>query len=329
MAEGFKKYFNSTTINGRANVAKATYASITLIYLFYRMRRGSGKNPPSDKTQQPACSCDKSKDTNPRLSDEPYSGIEDPDAGIDEPEPDCAVCRERAERAMTEYDEEHQRRSAKGKSKNNGCNGRDEPPTPPPPSSSPPSSGSGTPSRRKCPCEDPHRRVDSTAKMSAQLQRISIPGQEQQQTCHNISVPCTEQPTAVGDLMAQVPEAVYRVLRNVVDAVLGSAAVTTGSGTALGEAPDGAGIIPVHDHTAMSASTTNPQTHGQQFTKQQENETADFEDSGRSSDELLYEQHTRANRSVSPGPQVDHTHNRYRYFTDGFASDMFFENFEE
>ncbi|XP_004520384.1 uncharacterized protein LOC101462087 isoform X2 [Ceratitis capitata] len=40
----FNKIFNSTTITGRANVAKATYASIALLYLYYRVRK---RSPPA------------------------------------------------------------------------------------------------------------------------------------------------------------------------------------------------------------------------------------------------------------------------------------------
>ncbi|XP_018784284.1 PREDICTED: uncharacterized protein LOC108966028 isoform X2 [Bactrocera latifrons] len=37
----FNKIFNSTTITGRANVAKATYASFALFYIIHRLRKRS------------------------------------------------------------------------------------------------------------------------------------------------------------------------------------------------------------------------------------------------------------------------------------------------
>ncbi|CAG2062125.1 unnamed protein product, partial [Timema podura] len=36
--KGLSKYFNSTTLRGRANVAKATYATIGLIILYFTMK---------------------------------------------------------------------------------------------------------------------------------------------------------------------------------------------------------------------------------------------------------------------------------------------------
>ncbi|XP_030381111.1 ATP synthase membrane subunit DAPIT, mitochondrial-like [Scaptodrosophila lebanonensis] len=58
MAQGFNKYFNSTTINGRANVAKVTYASIALFFIYLRMRRGS-KSAPPPSADDSSCSCEK------------------------------------------------------------------------------------------------------------------------------------------------------------------------------------------------------------------------------------------------------------------------------
>ncbi|XP_037923183.1 putative 60S ribosomal protein L33 [Hermetia illucens] len=37
--EGISRIFNSTTINGRANVAKATYAAIALAFIYFRYIR--------------------------------------------------------------------------------------------------------------------------------------------------------------------------------------------------------------------------------------------------------------------------------------------------
>ncbi|KAI9588920.1 uncharacterized protein LOC119644727 [Glossina fuscipes] len=69
-------YFNSTTIKGRANVAKATYASFAILYLYHRLTK---KTPPQavkkpDKpaitapekdalTKCPKCQCEKSSST--------------------------------------------------------------------------------------------------------------------------------------------------------------------------------------------------------------------------------------------------------------------------
>ncbi|PNF40344.1 Up-regulated during skeletal muscle growth protein 5 [Cryptotermes secundus] len=36
--KGISKYFNSTTSTGRANVAKATYATIGLLVLFFSLK---------------------------------------------------------------------------------------------------------------------------------------------------------------------------------------------------------------------------------------------------------------------------------------------------
>ncbi|XP_068159744.1 ATP synthase membrane subunit K, mitochondrial [Drosophila tropicalis] len=39
----FNKIFNSNTLRGRANVAKATFASVGLIYVLVKMQRRSAK----------------------------------------------------------------------------------------------------------------------------------------------------------------------------------------------------------------------------------------------------------------------------------------------
>ncbi|KAG8225216.1 hypothetical protein J437_LFUL012691 [Ladona fulva] len=36
--KGLSKYFNGTTMRGRANVAKATYASVGLLILYFTMK---------------------------------------------------------------------------------------------------------------------------------------------------------------------------------------------------------------------------------------------------------------------------------------------------
>ncbi|TDG42514.1 hypothetical protein AWZ03_011063 [Drosophila navojoa] len=97
MADGFKKYFNGSTMSGRANVAKATYATLALVYLFYRVRRG--KSQPAEGKEPPNCSCDQKK----KKQAKDASGR------------DCSVCRER-------------------KPREDRCS--KEPPPPPPPSAS-------------------------------------------------------------------------------------------------------------------------------------------------------------------------------------------------
>ncbi|KAI8034195.1 uncharacterized protein LOC128264771 [Drosophila gunungcola] len=185
MADGFKKYFNGTTINGRANVAKATYGTIALLYVIYRLRRGSGKS--SGELASGKCSCESDHEA-------PLNG----DIGVYGVDPDCSVCRERSERAMTEYDREQQRRAAGHDEE--GC--RDDPPPPPPPSSGGSGGAGSAPPCNKCPCE--------------------------------------ENPRPASQLMGQVHDTFYRVLRGVVGAVMGTAAVSTigsGSGTANGSPP--------------------------------------------------------------------------------------------
>ncbi|TMW46461.1 hypothetical protein DOY81_008456 [Sarcophaga bullata] len=52
----FSDMFNSTTIRGRANVAKATYASIATIYILNRIRKGRKKTdspPPTEGQEEP------------------------------------------------------------------------------------------------------------------------------------------------------------------------------------------------------------------------------------------------------------------------------------
>ncbi|EDV46809.1 uncharacterized protein LOC6550177 [Drosophila erecta] len=210
MADGFKKYFNGTTLNGRANVAKATYATLALLFIVYKLRRGSGK---AGELASGKCSCE---------SD--HGSSLNGDVGVYGVDPDCSVCRERADRAMSEFDREQQRRAA-GED-GNGC--RDDPPPPPPP---PASGGSGSAARRKCPCEEPQRRAEGAAKHSSHSSRsgghqIQPPHQYQQYT-----QPEPEQVRPASQVLGQVHDAFFRVLRGVVGAILGNAAVNT-SGTA-------------------------------------------------------------------------------------------------
>uniref|UniRef100_A0A1A9ULH8 Uncharacterized protein n=1 Tax=Glossina austeni TaxID=7395 RepID=A0A1A9ULH8_GLOAU len=69
-------YFNSTTNKGRANVAKATYASFAILYLYYRLTKKAAPKPvkqpdkPAIRTPEkgsstkcPKCQCEKSPST--------------------------------------------------------------------------------------------------------------------------------------------------------------------------------------------------------------------------------------------------------------------------
>ncbi|KAK7791718.1 hypothetical protein R5R35_000292 [Gryllus longicercus] len=49
---GFRKHFNSETIRGRANVAKATYAFLAVYYIYHRMTK---KKEPEKSTEEKGC----------------------------------------------------------------------------------------------------------------------------------------------------------------------------------------------------------------------------------------------------------------------------------
>ncbi|SPP78475.1 uncharacterized protein LOC117580935 [Drosophila guanche] len=215
MSEGFKKHFNATTVNGRANVAKATYATMALLYVVYRIRRRSGKKPAEGGGSDGgsiladgSCSCDKER--------EPAG-----DSGFYETDPECGSCRERSERAMTEYDREQQRRSAaKARQENkNECKS-----DPPPPSSSGGAgagagAGAATP-RRKCPCDNPHQKSSSN-EAKAYMQR-------QQQRSYGYQFPQdTDDVRPASELAAQVHGAIYSVLSGIYNSVMGRGSAET------------------------------------------------------------------------------------------------------
>lgn len=175
------------------------------------MRRGSGKQPQlaSDK-----CSCETESEPMPHG-----------DTGIYGVDPDCSVCRERSERAMTDYDREQQRRAAE----DDKC--RDDPPPP-----SPPTSG-GAGARKNCPCEESPRRVNAALKHNSSSssyawgQQLQPPNQYQKHfQQHDASA--AEQASPASELMGQVQDAVYRVLCSVFGAAAGGAAANTAGGTA-------------------------------------------------------------------------------------------------
>ncbi|XP_016971589.1 uncharacterized protein LOC108039177 [Drosophila rhopaloa] len=310
MAEGFKKYFNGTTINGRANVAKATYATIALLYIIYRLRRGSGKS--SSELASGKCSCEADHDA-------PLNG----DIGVYAVDPDCSVCRERSERAMTEYDREQQRRAAN--EDDDGC--RDDPP-PPPPSSSGSGGAGSAPPRRKCPCEETQRRAEGSLKHSssrARGQQIQPPNQYQQYL-----QPEPEQVRPASQLMGQVHDAFYRVLRGVVGAVLGTAAVnTSGSGTAANAQAQAA---------AGAGSSTDEQEDEEERDDGQEYENGDETQlkrrtaprscvptsNGQENSAGQPEEMPREQADAQPKEQAE-----YSAFSDGFASGLYFTSDEK
>ncbi|EDX16364.1 uncharacterized protein LOC6740258 [Drosophila simulans] len=302
MADGFKKYFNGTTINGRANVAKATYATLALLFIVYKLRRGSGK---SGELASGKCSCESDHESS-------LNG----DIGVYGADPDCSVCRERSERAMTEFDREQQRRSA-GED-GNGC--RDDPPPPPPP---PASGGSGSAPRRKCPCEEPQRRAEGAVKHSshsswARGQQIQPPNQYQQ-----YAQPEAEQVRPASQVMGQVHDAFYRVLRGVVGAVLGNAAVST-SGTAS-DSPAQAAAVEVSRDELEEDERDDGQDDETPLKRRtaprscvpnggQENTSGQPEELGR--------------EQADDQPQAEEQA-EYSAFSDGFASGMYFTSDEK
>ncbi|XP_015041305.2 uncharacterized protein [Drosophila pseudoobscura] len=212
MSEGFKKHFNASTMNGRANVAKVTYATMALLYIVYRMRRGSGKKPKdgSGMLADGSCSCDQKS---------PPEG-HDSDTGFYETDPSCGSCRERSERAMSEYDREQQRRSAAKARQDHSDECRAEPPSPPS-SSSPPGSGGVATPRRKCPCENPHRKSIYDMKSSRNDTRSFMQRQHQ----HDAQDADDVRPAS--EIVGQVGGAVYRVLSGVFNAVMGGESSVT------------------------------------------------------------------------------------------------------
>ncbi|XP_041451524.1 uncharacterized protein LOC121405040 [Drosophila obscura] len=230
MSEGFKKHFNASTMNGRANVAKVTYATMALLYIVYRIRRRSGKKSGAGggMLADGSCSCDKERD--------PSAGGHDSDTGFYEIDPECGSCRERSERAMSEYDREQQRRSAAKARQDDQC--RSEPP-PPPPSSSPPASGGAAAPRRKCPCENPHRKVEGALKSSSNDTRAFMQRQQQEQQQQRAfkyqSPQEADEVRPASELVGQVHGAVYRVLSGVFNAVMGGGSAESSTATAASQ----------------------------------------------------------------------------------------------
>ncbi|XP_068159905.1 uncharacterized protein [Drosophila tropicalis] len=325
MAEGFKKHFNSSTIRGRANVAKATYGTFALIYLIYRVRRGSGKTPPTDEERrsESSCNCDK-----------PREPIE-PDSGVFEADPECAACRERAERAMTEYDQEQQRRSAKAQEEeeHEGCNGHSNPPPPPPPSESPPpppSSGEaegGTP-RRKCPCSE--RKHESPVSASQTRARFQHPQPQHQYATSDI-----QQARPVSALIGQVHEAVYQALRTVVSVVMSGASVVTGSHPDQDESSirdDGRCTSINYKSTKINQDDDD----GPIGNARMDDKRPEGENEKHGQEEVLLPRRTAPRSCTGPIGHVDGTakpstqSEQYHHsFSDGFAADMYFENTDE
>ncbi|EDV38490.2 uncharacterized protein Dana_GF19492 [Drosophila ananassae] len=357
MAEGFKKYFNGTTINGRANVAKATYATLALLYIFYRMRKGGSKE--QSQLASGKCSCE--SETGPG----PHS-----DPGIYEVDPDCSVCRERSEKAMTEYDKEQQRKAAQ--EEDDGC--RDDPPPPP-------SGGSGGQPRRKCPCEEPSRRVEGSVKHSSHHitghsttnssshsssnkvrgHQFQSPYQYQQRYSQSSAAQAqAEQVRPASALVGQVHDAVYRVFRGVVGAMFGGSTINTSSGSgekAEGQTPGG--IASASDSSAAAASATSPSSSmvDEQEEEEERDDGQDYDGSeetplkrrtaprscvptshdmpdvvGLEEGHYLYqnqpeESYSPPAREAYSGPESSKSHkneNDYSGFTDGFASGLFF-----
>ncbi|XP_064539759.1 ras-associated and pleckstrin homology domains-containing protein 1 [Drosophila montana] len=316
MAEGFKKYFNSTTMNGRANVAKATYATLALVYLFYRVRRGKDQPPAAkEPTLEPSCSCDEKL---------PHSEII-----VEPPDRDCAVCRERRPR-------------------DDGCNGHSDPPPPPPPASS-------APARRKCPCEDPHRHLDSGKPQHTQ----HPPTQQQQRQSMNASQLDEAHPAR--ELISQMQEAASRVLRNVIGAVMGdtpsaasgdceeNCSCCTSSAGAPGTATDvldsgdqvedeacdyesDSQMLNRQRRTAPRAcvpSNTSSDTDDPSETEQPESESeAQSQATGQTQPPSAPQSQPQL-QSTTQSQSQPQPPTRYRCFDDDFASEMFFEDYEE
>ncbi|XP_030568578.1 uncharacterized protein LOC115768206 [Drosophila novamexicana] len=314
-SEGFKKYFNSTTMNGRANVAKATYATLALVYLFYRVRRGKDQPPAAkEPTFEPSCSCDE-KLPNSEIIVEP-------------PDRDCAVCRERRPR-------------------DDSCNGHSEPPPPPPPASS-------APARRKCPCEDPHRHLDSGKPQHTQ-HPLTQQQQQQRQSCNASQL---DEAHPARELISQMQEAASRVLRNVIGAVMGdtpSAASGDSEENCSCCTPGGANDIldsgdQVEDEAcdyesdsqmlsrqrrtaprACVPSNTSSDTDDPTEAKQTESESeaqAQSQATGQTQSQSPPQSQLQSASQSQSQPQSQPP-TRYRCFDDDFASEMFFEDYEE
>ncbi|XP_039499592.1 uncharacterized protein LOC120456692 [Drosophila santomea] len=302
MADGFKKYFNGTTINGRANVAKATYATLALLFIVYKLRRGSGK---SGDLASGKCSCESDHDSS-------LNG----DIGVYGVDPDCSVCRERSERAMSEFDREQQRRAA-GEN-DNGC--RDDPPPPPPPASG---ASSGSAPRRKCPCEEPQRRTEAAVKHSSHMsktrgQQIQPPYQYEQYT-----QPEAEQVRPASQVLGHVHDAFYRVLRGVVGAVLGNAAVNT-SGNAIDATAQAAAV-----EVSRAELDEDERDDGQDDETPLKRRTAPRSCVPTSSQESASGQPEELGREQAGAQPQAEEQAEYSAFSDGFASGLYFTSDEK
>ncbi|KAM8719727.1 hypothetical protein ACLKA7_005881 [Drosophila subpalustris] len=315
MADGFKKYFNGTTLNGRANVAKATYATLAVFYLLYRVRRSKGA-PKDPKDAEPLdvkdqCSCDADKPESPVGYCDPRADAAVPPPTA--PEKDCAVCRDRSER-----------RAAAGRAE--GCS--DEPPPSPPPPPPP----AGGQARRKCPCEDPHRHIETPKQTTHQPQMRQDLVEDQVHPAREI--------------IGHMQEAASRVLRNVIGAVLGDSVQCPGSaGASSASAAIYESEETCHAHAAAAVEAL-------ESVDQLEDDGSDY---GADS-QLLNRQRRTAPRSCVPTTNSSgdsdltssaldesqsqsqsqsqslpesQSQSRYRGFDDDFASEMFFEDFEE
>lgn len=157
-------------------VAKATYATLALFYIIYRVRRKGAPPPPGEGDD---CACDEAPQPEPSQT---------------KPEKQCTVCRERRPKEFC-LDE--------------------APSTPPassPPSPPPPAAGGAAPARRKCPCEDKPRQVAKVeAKEAATIASIPV-----------IPLSARDEVHPARELFGQVHEAAARIVRNVLDVVMGN-----------------------------------------------------------------------------------------------------------
>ncbi|KAH8386785.1 hypothetical protein KR093_002455 [Drosophila rubida] len=319
MAEGFKKYFNGTTISGRANVAKATYATLAVLYLLYRVRRGKGTPKQQALAEKDQCSCDGEKPDPPNSYCEPSES--------QQPQKDCSVCRDRA----------NERRP-----RDEGC--KSDPP-PPPPSSG---SSAGGP-RRKCPCEDPHRHIETPKQTTHQS--------SMRQACQE------DQVHPAREIIGHMQEAASRALRNVIGAVMGDPAI---SPAASGNSTKGLyeeenecnAAAAAAASAAAAAAAAAAATAGAAAAAAAEtlNAADHIEDDGSSDytadNPVLGRQRRTAPRAcvpttgnsreidlvvpieqdtqefLQPQPQSQ-SQSRFRGFDDDFASEMFFEDFDE
>ncbi|KAH8264698.1 hypothetical protein KR044_000870 [Drosophila immigrans] len=319
MAEGFKKYFNGTTINGRANVAKATYATLAVFYLLYRVRRGkaaASKEAVELAAEKDNCNCDDGKNA-------PNKHCE-PQVEPQPPEKQCSVCRDRASE-----------RRARDEGSNN------DPPPPPPPTA-----GAGAAPRRKCPCEDPHRHIETPKPTTHQPPNVrSAPGEDQVHPAREI--------------IGHMQQAATRALRNVFGAVIGESANASSSSSSAAA-----------DNNNLNSSSTLYEEKPSYSAAHQAaaagaaaeplNAVDEFEDDGSSDyggdNQLLDRQRRTAPRSCVPttgsscdpqlvlpieqepqelfqsqsqSQQQSQSQPRFRGFEDDFASEMFFQDFEE